>query len=87
MDAVGTSTPSPALAAAQPPLLPRPAAPATVGAPSPAPAAPATGAGDGVALVPLAAQRDQLRPRATPLMTGEQMSALLRAVVTGITDG
>jgi hypothetical protein len=37
--------------------------------------------------VPLAAQREQLRPRPTPLMTGEQMSALLRAVVTGITDG
>jgi hypothetical protein len=28
-------------------------------------------------------QREQLRPPSAPLMTGEQMTALLRAVVTG----
>lgn len=32
---------------------------------------------------PLSVQREHLLPPSTPLMTGEQMTALLRAVVTG----
>ena len=60
-----------------------PAAPPTRSGTAPnATTAPATPAVDAPAL-PLSVQRDQLRPPAPPLMTGAEMSALLRAVVSG----
>lgn len=81
MDAVGTGPVLP------PPGMP-PTASTTSALPAPAPAAAAPPPGTGTAptaptLLPLTAQREQLRPPAPPVMTGEQMTALLRAVISG----
>jgi len=100
MDTVGSMSLSPAgagppapprtaLAAPQPPARPpaAPAAPLAAAASAPVPQAVAPVAVGGATLLPLTVQRDQLRPPAPPVMTGEQMSALLRAVLTGVTTG
>ncbi len=98
MDAVGSGSSLPALlptagdqasaGVRPPPAVPPPAplpAPAPGHAPGPAPGPGAAAEpGPAPALLPLAVQREQLRPPLPPVMTGEQMTELLRAVVSGV---
>lgn len=83
MDAMSSLSPGTA-----PPLPPAPA-PRPGGPATPAPAvAPATSLNAPppaleTSPLPLSVQREQLRPPAVPLMTGEEMTALLRALLGG----
>lgn len=83
MDALSSSmTASPALSTPPSPPVPLPPAAPTPRSGTAASAAPAPALD--TAPLPLNVQRDLLRPPSPPLMTGEQMSALLRAVVGGV---
>lgn len=82
MDALSSSTTT------SPTLSPAPTTPVPLAPAPPTPRPPTTvSTGPAPALdtapLPLSVQRDLLRPPSPPLMTGEEMSALLRAVVGG----